>query len=246
MTVYRSAPMTAFRAAVFRIPLPGLAWGLIAASAAVVGCAQSGGPKLALPWQTSQSAAADKYGPTADQRIEKLSARAKEAKAAGANAVAGFTAELAREMLAEHDPRVRCDILSIAAEFDTPAALAICRGALEDPEDRVRLAACDAWGRRGGEEAVKLLALRYQTDQEMDVRLRAIRRLGDAKDKTALPVLAKALEDADPAVQYRAVAALKQVTGRDLGDDVNKWRAWIADPESEPEWSIAETFRKVF
>jgi len=229
-----------------RIHLLGLTGALLVVSVAAVGCAQTAGPKLTMPWQKTDSAASEKYGPTADQRIEKLTARAKEAKAAGPNAMVVFTDELAREILNEHDPRVRGDILSIAAEFDTPAALAICRGALEDPDDRVRLAACDAWGRRGGEEAVKLLGQRYQTDAEIDVRLRAIRRLGDVKDKTAVPVLAKALEDSDPAVQYRAVTALKQVTGRDLGDDVNKWRAWAADPESEPEWSIAEAFRKVF
>ena len=53
--------------------------------------------------------------------------------------------------------------------------------------------------------------------------------------------------DGDPAVQYRAVAALKKVSGRDLGDDVNKWRAWAADPGSADEpWSIAEAFRTLF
>lgn len=216
---------------------------------AMAGCASPGWwKKPKMPWDKSDATtkAAEKYGPTADQRIESLTSRAKEAKKAGGAAAVAFTDELARTMLAEHDPRVRCDILSIAVEFDTPSALAICRGALEDPADRVRLAACDAWGRRGGAEAVKLLAYRYETDAEIDVRLRAVRRLGDVKDKSAVGALAKALEDGDPAVQYRAVAALKQVTGRDLGDDVNKWRAWVADPDSEPEWSIAETFRKVF
>jgi HEAT repeat protein len=82
---------------------------------------------------------------------------------------------------------------------------------------------------------------------EIDVRLRALRELGELGDKEAVPVLAKALEDSDPAVQYRAVGALKKVSGRDLGDDVNKWREWAADPDgSSAEWSIAEEFRKVF
>lgn len=219
------------------------------AACALAGCAAPGWwKKPTMPWDKSDATAkaAEKYGPTANQRIESLTARAKEAKKEGQSAHIAFTDELARTMLAEHDPRVRCDILAIAAEFDTPSALAICRGALEDPTDRVRLAACDAWGKRGGAEAVKLLSYRYETDTEIDVRLRAVRCLGDVKDSSAIPALAKALEDGDPAVQYRAVAALKRVTGRDLGDDVNKWRAWVADPESEPEWSIAETFRKVF
>ena len=106
--------------------------------------------------------------------------------------------------------------------------------------------ACEVWRRRGGDEAVQLLAARYRTDSELDVRLRALRMLGELENKAASPVLAKALEDPDPAVQYRAVASLKKVSGRDLGDDVNKWRAWAADPNAAESWSIAETFRKLF
>jgi HEAT repeat protein len=79
------------------------------------------------------------------------------------------------------------------------------------------------------------------------VRLRALKMLGELKDKQAIPVLARALEDADPAVQYRAVASLKQVSGRDLGNDVNAWREWAVDPEAhKAEWSIAEGFRRLF
>jgi HEAT repeat protein len=111
----------------------------------------------------------------------------------------------------------------------------------------VRTTACEVWGKRGGAEAVQLLSQRFQTDEELDVRLRALRMLGKLEDKDAIPVLARALEDPDPAVQYRAVAALKQVSGRDLGNDVNAWRAWAADPAADRnDWSIAEQFRKLF
>lgn len=74
-----------------------------------------------------------------------------------------------------------------------------------------------------------LLGERFLKDAELDVRLSAIRTLGSLRDKAAIPTLAKALEDPDPAVQYRAVASLKQVSGRDLGDDVNAWREWALD-----------------
>lgn len=188
-----------------------------------------------------------KYGPTADQRIDELAAEAKKAKAGPHADQVEFTRKLAEEMLAEHDARVRCVILETVADFDTPAAKAICTGALEDPDERVRMAACTAWRKRGGAEAVELLAARYRSDREIDVRLRALRELGELRDKEAVPVLAKALEDSDPAVQYRAVGALKKVSGRDLGDDVNKWREWAADPDgSTAEWSIAEGFRQLF
>lgn len=198
---------------------------------------------------TSQKALAEerKYGPTAEQRIEELAAESKRAKAGGHADQVEFTRTLADEILSEHDARVRSVILQTAADFDTPAAKAICAGALEDPDERVRMAACSAWRKRGGSEAVEQLSTRYRTDREIDVRLRALRELGELGDKEAVPVLAKALEDPDPAVQYRAVAALKKVSGRDLGDDVNKWREWAADPDgTAAEWTIAEGFRQLF
>lgn len=218
-------------------------------AAATLGCAQAQAWKMPpMPWQdtTADEHRKEKYGLTADQRVKVIEEQAEAARDGGADAIAAFTNELTRTVLAEHDPRVRAEILRVVAEFDTPAALAICRGGLEDPDERVRMAACQAWGRRGGAEAVALLAQRYETDTEIDVRLQAVRMLGEVKDRAAIPALARALEDADPAVQYRAVAALKHVSGRDLGNDVNRWRAWAADPASEPEWSMAETFRKIF
>ncbi len=188
-----------------------------------------------------------KYGSTADQRIETLAADAAKAKAGTHAEKAEFTSGQVKSMLEEHDPRVRCVILETVAEFETPSAVAICKGGLEDPDPRVRMAACTVWRTRGGPEAVELLATRYRSDQEIDVRLRALRELGQLGDQQAIPVLAKALEDSDPAVQYRAVAALKKVSGRDLGDDVNKWREWAADPAgSAAELSVAEEFRKLF
>lgn len=201
------------------------------------------------PWRNREKEArlAEKYGQTAKQRIETLQAEAKKAKGGSGGDQVTFTRTLMQQVLEEHDPRVRCEILQTAAEFDTPASVAICKGALQDPDDRVRTIACEVWGTRGGAEAVQLLSQRFQSDTELDVRLRALRMLGKLEDKDAIPVLAKALEDPDPAVQYRAVAALKQVSGRDLGNDVNAWRAWAADPAADRnDWSIAEQFRKLF
>lgn len=226
-----------------RRPFHSLTATLAVCAATAAGCATW------TPFVDPRKAAQDQeaFGATADQRITKLVAEAKAAQAAGPAGQAEFTQRLVTEMLGEHDPRVRCRILAVAADFDTPAAVAICKGALQDPDPDVRMEACTVWARRGGPEAVSLLAARSTADDELDVRLRALRMLGELRDDRAIPVLAKALEDPDPAVQYRAVAALKRVSGRDLGDDVNKWREWAADPEgSAAGWTIAEGFRRMF
>lgn len=189
----------------------------------------------------------ERYGATADQRIKDLAADAAKAKHEGGAAPEEFTRRLTAALLEEHDPRVRVAILDVAAGFDTPGAVAICKGALDDPDERVRTKACEVWGQRGGPEAVALLAARFDADTDIDVRLKALRELGRLGDEAAIPALARALENPDPAVQYRAVAALKQVSGRDLGDDVNLWRTWAADPKAEgTEWTIAEGFRRLF
>jgi HEAT repeat protein len=226
-----SAPL--FRGVVF----------VLLASLTLTGCASWS------PWNSREKAARDqeKYGFTADTRIKKLAERSKIVKSGSTQNQLEFTQDLVRMMLEEHDPSVRSKILETAAEYDTAAATAICAGAMQDPNEMVRIRACDVWAKRGGAEAVQLLATRFQTDADLDVRLRALKMLGKLKDKQAIPVLARALEDGDPAVQYRAVASLKQVSGRDLGNDVNAWREWAADPDAnKAEWSIAEGFRQLF
>ena len=207
------------------------------------GCA---GP---LPWKDAKQIALEKerYGLTADQRIKELRQQAQDARDAAPAVKAAFTRELVSTMLAEHDPRVRAKMISIAANFDDDAARAICVGGLDDPDATVRMAACDAWVDIGGSEAVRHLSNRYRSDDDIDVRLYALRAIGNLGDQEAVPVLAEALEAADPAVQYRAVAALKDVTGEDLGNDVNVWREWAANPDApRPTWSLAEAWRSLF
>lgn len=219
-----------------------LAFALLAVLGTTSGCAGW------LPWGDSAATEEQiaRYGLTADQRIAEIRQEAVEAQERGTTAEMTFSQGLIRSLLEEHDPRVRCAILEIAADFDTPAAHAICEGGLRDPDARVRMTACDVCGRRG-KEAVPLLAACMETDAEIDVRLRAVRALGASDDDAAIPVLAIALEDPDPAVQYRAVAALREISGRDLGNDVNAWREWATDPEARNSTpTMAETIRQIF
>jgi len=216
----------------------------------VVVLTATGGCAGWAPWRDPKEAAklAEKYGMNAKQRIADLEKRAKDAKKGDEARQTAFSQELAQSIVSEHDPRVRASIVEIAAGFDVPAASAVCQGALQDPDARVRSAACDAWAAKGGDQAVELISIRCRQETDVDVRLRAIRSLGKLKQKSAIPVLAQSLEDPDPAIQYRAVAALKEVSGRDLGNDVNAWRQWAAADEAtrDASWSIAETFRKIF
>jgi HEAT repeat protein len=112
----------------------------------------------------------------------------------------------------------------------------------------VRVAACEAWSRRGGPEAVHALSKVLHGDTELDVRLAAARALGALRDRTAIPALGLALEDANPALQWRAIQSLKAVSGRDFGDNVPAWRQFVqsgAAPEREHP-SLADRVRDLF
>ncbi len=89
-------------------------------------------------------------------------------------------------------------------------------------------------------------ALGSETDA--DVRLAAARALGQTGDAGAVPALGTALEDRDPAMQYRAVSSLRQVAPQDQGNDVDRWRAYIKGeppPPAKP-FSLTEKLRSMF
>jgi hypothetical protein len=60
--------------------------------------------------------------------------------------------------------------------------------------------------------------------------------------------LGEALTDNDPAMQYRAILSLKNVTGKDLGNDVEPWRQYVKGETPQPgkSQSWAQLFRQLF
>jgi hypothetical protein len=102
------------------------------------------------PWKSDEQVTQEreKYGLTADQRIKELAEKSKVATAGTAAEQERFSHDIASAMVGEHDARVRCAMLDAVVPLDTPLATAICAGAMQDPDPRVRMAACSAWARR--------------------------------------------------------------------------------------------------
>lgn len=171
--------------------------------------------------------------------LERLVAEADAARLSSPAVRQAFTIRLVSAMLSEADPQSRCVVLGIAAGFDTPAAEAICTGALQDPDPRVRLTACQVCAERRGAGGIADLARRAHDDVDLGVRLRAIRTIGDVGGPAAVPPLLALLDDPDPAIRARAVTVLEQVTGKRFGADVDRWKAWAANPQAPPSrWSL--------
>lgn len=152
---------------------------------------------------------------------------------------------LARMLHTEQDALVRAELVRTLARCPSLVATESLRHAMRDPVLEVRVATCEAWGVHGGPSAVPALTSMLTADPELDVRLAAIRSLGKLKDPAAVESLARALEDPNPALQYRAVEALRLVSGKEYGDDVNAWRAYCRG-ENPPEISLTERVRRLF
>jgi HEAT repeat protein len=210
----------------------------------LLGLIVSAGGCQSNPFSSKPSAtAADiaKYGPTSAEKIKRLQEQAEQSKGSDALAQQQNTQELARQIQTERDPLVRAQILRTLALYPTPLADAVLHAATNDPEEMVRLTACELWGQRPGEQAVKNLKDRLNNDESLDVRLAAARALGKTGQKNAVDALAVALEDPNPAMQFRAVESLKNLSGVDLGDDVQKWREYVQTPvERRPQPTIAD------
>jgi hypothetical protein len=68
--------------------------------------------------------------------------------------------------------------------------------------------------------------MRELRDPDPETRCEAARRLGSLGDSRAVPALISTLRDEVPEVTPVAVAALREITGEDFGDNADKWEVW--------------------
>ncbi len=168
------------------------------------------------------------------QQIRDLRDLAKTAPAKSAYEKQLIEQQLAGQIKHEQDPLIRAQIVRTLGEYPSPTSDVILRAAVKDGDNDVRVAACDSWGKRDTVEAATTLAGVLNGDLDHDVRLAAARAMAPLHQQVAINALGDALEDKDPAMQYRAVLSLRQITGQDLGNDVNKWREYARSNRLHP------------
>jgi hypothetical protein len=75
-----------------------------------------------------------------------------------------------------------------------------------------------------------------KTDQDRDVRLTAVRMLGDVtpqdrvgggRNSLAVAELGHLLHDRVPAVRFESMRSLHKITGKDYGHDINRWLQYM-------------------
>jgi HEAT repeat protein len=168
------------------------------------------------------------------QQICDLRDLAKTAPAKNAYEKQLIEQQLAGQIKHEQDPLIRAQIVRTLGEYPSATSDVVLRAAVKDADNDVRLAACDAWAKRDTVEAATILAGVLNSDVDHDVRLAAARAMAQSHQQVAINALGDALEDKDPAMQYQAVLSLRQITGQDLGNDVNRWRQYAKSNQLHP------------
>jgi HEAT repeat protein len=158
------------------------------------------------------------------EQLRKLSETAASATPAQRQQVSD---QLATAIRTEKDPLLRLEIIRTLGHYPGPAADAILKAALSDSEAHIRAVACEAWGKRNDAQAVALLSDSLRSDADADVRIAAAKALGETKNPAAVAALGDALNDGDPAMQYRAVLSLRETTGKDFGESVERWQQYV-------------------
>jgi HEAT repeat protein len=169
---------------------------------------------------------------TPAKRVAAIEQLAEEATSAPAQEQAAQ--RLVEQIQTEPDPLVREAAIRAASTLQTPLAHRMVLAAINDSDPYVRQTACRLAGSRGDEHAIAALGQAAKGDPDLDVRLAAMRALGEFRNPSSVPYLAAGLHDTDPAVQLAAVESLQRASGEDLGNDVSAWRTWVASRQIAP------------
>ncbi len=206
---------------------------LLASVTAVMGCTPSKSGLLARwnPFYNEDPYDPRQYGPTIDDRLEEIRAVARRAAQMPAEERDQVSQELGRRLQSETSLATKLELVRALGAFETPMADTALRMALNDPDSRIRRAAVETWGQRRSPQAIEMLGKTLSSDTDLDVRMAAAAELGNFNDRTAIEALGVALDDSDPALQYRAIESLRVATGRDYGGDVAAWRQVVQGGE---------------
>ena len=179
-------------------------------------------------------------------RVKRLQELAKNAPEMDAATKEKTCQDLVEQIKTEDDAFMRCVLLHTLGAFpESPLAGEILAAGMKDRDRDARITCCNGWGKRKGPESVKILSEALASDADVDVRLAAARALGALKDPTGVKPLGLALESPDPAMQYRAVLSLHEITGKDFGDNAKAWKEYV-DGGSPPEQSLAAKVKNWF
>lgn len=148
----------------------------------------------------------------------------------------------------DHDasPEMRRMAILAAGRSKLPESAELIQRGLKDDSMKVRLATCRVLGERTDPESTRLLAETAGSTSEVDVRNAALAALANHRSPVAVDALKLALDTRDPATRDLALESLRDVTGKDYGDDPQVWIAALEgqEPVAEPPTRFADRLPK--
>ena len=160
-----------------------------------------------------------------------------------------LVAQLMYEYQTSPDPNMRREAVDALAKIPHPDRDRFLQEIARDDNPFVRMSALEALGNTfsgSKEELSALLIDRAKVDSDSDVRVTAIRILGDVtSDTSAVLELGVFLNDRVPAVRYAAMQSLRKMSKKDYGNDINRWLQYVRYvngeiPDLPPERTFAE------
>jgi hypothetical protein len=200
-------------------------------------------PSMRRQWEADEA-----YRPTLHRQLAEVEALRAQARHLPEEQQRHWSGELTFILQSQANPLLRAACVETLAELTVPESNDGLRLAMKDADATVRVAACRAWGSRGGQQGAELLAEVLGSDADIDVRMAAARELGHFSDAVAYQALGLALQTDNPALQYRAVESLKAASGRNYGNDFRAWQEFAEGKDPGPEYtpSLAERVKQLF
>ena len=184
-------------------------------------------------------------GPTFEDRLAELRLLDGQVEKMSTDNQDRWASLLAKIATKDPSPEMRSRAVLTLSRVAGDQSLQALNTASSDEVEKVRLAVCKAWKKRGDSAARDMLLSLAQADGSVHVRQAAIQSLSGFNEPEVRNALGTMLEDRSPAVQHQAVRTLQTLSGRNYGGDFAAWRKYVAG-EDVPEPENAQLTSRLF
>jgi HEAT repeat protein len=181
------------------------------------------------------------------QRVEEMRLLRRQIANMPSEEQSRWIAKLKDILQTETSPELRRESVLVLQEvMDRQDAVAAVTPMTHDKNDKVRLTVAQTLGARPNPEAASALIAMATSDSSRVVQLAATESLGKHPSDEVRQFLASKLEDRSPAMQYQASLALKNITGKNYGGDIDAWKRYLAGEDiPEPKASLADSMKSI-
>jgi hypothetical protein len=172
---------------------------------------------------------------TPSERIEIVRLKGENGRLADTQTQKMLVEHLTKEYVDSPDPILRQEVVKAMERMNNPDGFALLKyAAMKDENPFVRRAACRAVASFPTNESAAVLRHIIRQDSDKDVQLQAIKSLAVFDDQDTVAALGNLLESRHAALRYQAMQSLKSCTKQDYGDDVRRWKQYLAGQTPDP------------